>query len=378
MDHQIETDDPTSELKAAIVAAQALAREQLVAVWQLHVDRVREQLEAGWHEQIDQIFQERFSEITAQLETDFETAVGTRSRDLADKASSIARTTAQRELTAQLNQTARRLERAENREVWIRTLLEATDGFCARAALFAITGKNLRYEGGKSIGAEGNVLEAEIPMASAPAFQSAADSLDTVIALGTSGELSGTAADFLGDPSGKKIYLFPLLVRQKAVAILYAEPGEMPGEEPVDVSALELLCLLAANSIETTEQVTIQPQSSLNTGLIRISGIEEPRAQLLLGTPPQDEQAHIRARRFARTSTAQILLYKAQQVRSGRVTGDLYGVLKDDIDNGRNAFRQQFLTSCASMVDYYHQELVERLANHDSSLLGPHYPGPLA
>ena len=64
MDHRIETDDPTSKLKVAIAATQALAREQLIAVWQLHVDRVREQLEAGWHEQIDQIFEERFSDIT--------------------------------------------------------------------------------------------------------------------------------------------------------------------------------------------------------------------------------------------------------------------------------------------------------------------------
>ena len=162
------------------------------------------------------------------------------------------------------------------------------------------------------------------------------------------------------------------------MAILYAEPGEEADVEPVDVSALELLCLLAANSIETTEQVTIQPKSGVNTGLIRISGIEEPRAQFLPVTPPRDELSHIRARRFARTRTAEILLYKVQQVRSGRASSDLYSALKEDIDTARNTFRQQFLTSCASMVDYYHQELVERLANHDRSLLGPHYPGPLA
>ena len=378
MDHRIETDDPTPEWKAAIAATQALAREQLVAVWQLQVDRVREKLEAGWHEQIDQIFRDRFSDITVQLQAAFEAAVGARSRELVEKASRMARTVAQRELTAQLNQAARRLEQAENREVWIKTLLEATNGFCARAALFAITQKNLRYEGGKGIGAEGNVLEAEIPIATAPAFQTAADSLDTVIAIGTSGELSGAAADFLGDPSGKKIYLFPLRVRQKAVAILYAEPGESADIEPVDVSALELLCLLAANSIEAREQVTIQPQSDVNTGLIRISGMEEPRAQLVPSTLPGDEQVHVRARRFARTHTAHILLYKVQQVRSGRASGDLYSALKEEIDTGRNTFRQQFLTSCPSMVDYYHQELVERLANHDSSLLGPRYPGPLA
>jgi hypothetical protein len=190
-------------LKNAIADAQALAREQLGAVWQLHIEKVREQLEAGWHEQIDHIFEERFSEINARLQGDFDRAVSVRSRELADKAALMARTAAQRELTAQLNQTARRLEQAENREVWIRTLLEATDGFCARAALFALNGKTLSYEGGKGIGDDENVFEAEIPLASAPAFQNAADSRDTVIALGSRRELSDVAADFLGDTSNK-------------------------------------------------------------------------------------------------------------------------------------------------------------------------------
>jgi hypothetical protein len=380
MDHPIEPDDTTLELRTAVADAQALAREQVGAVWQLQVDRIREQLESGWHEQIDHIFQERFSEITSRLEADFDRAVGVRSKELADKASLMARTAAQRELTGQLNQTARRLEQAESREVWIRTLLEATDGFCARAALFAINGKNLRYEGGKGIGDDGSVLEAEIPLTDAPAFQNAAESKDTVIAIGTARELSQAASEFLGDPSAKKIYLFPLLVRQTAVAVLYAEPGDEPDVEPVDVSALELLSLLAANSIESTEKVTVQTKVEESNGLIRISGIQEPprmRAETA-PVPPKDEQMHLRARRFARTQTAQILLYKAQQVRQGRSAGDLYAALKEEIDAGRNAFRQQFLSNCPSMVDYYHQELVERLANHDSALLGSNYPGPLA
>ena len=173
MQLRTESDDVTSELKHAIADAQALAREQLGAVWQLHIERVREQLEAGWQEQLDQIVGERFSEITTRLESDFSRTLGARARELADKESLMARTAAQRELTAQLNQTARRLEQAENREVWIRTLLEATDGFCSRAALFALHGKTLRYEGAKGLGDDKNVLEAEIPLSSAPAFQGA-------------------------------------------------------------------------------------------------------------------------------------------------------------------------------------------------------------
>ncbi len=372
------SDSSTLEWKTAVADAQSAMQEQLGAVWQLQVDRVREQLESGWQEQIGQIVQERFSGIADRLQADFDRALHVRAMELSDKAAFMARTAAQRELTEQLNQTARRLDQAESREVWIRTLLEAANGFCARAALFAINGKNLWYEDGKDIPEAANAREAGFPLASAPAFQNAVHSKDTVIALGTPRELSHAAAGFLGDTSGKKVYLFPMLVRQTAVAILYAEPGNEPDIEPVDVSALELLSLLAANSIEAAEHVTVQSNLEERNGLIKISGVQESRERPQSApVSPQDEPAHLRAQRFARTQVAQMLLYKTQQVRQGRLAGGIYAALKEEIDAGRNAFRQQFLSNCPSMVDYHHQELVEKLANHNIELLGSNYPGPL-
>ena len=44
----MDDNQTASELRSAIEEAQALAREQIAAAWQLQVDRVREQLEAGW------------------------------------------------------------------------------------------------------------------------------------------------------------------------------------------------------------------------------------------------------------------------------------------------------------------------------------------
>ena len=85
-----------------------------------------------------------------------------------------------------------------------------------------------------------------VPLASAPAFGSAVESKDTVVAVGTPSELSQTISSILGDASTKKVYLFPIVVRQNVIAVLYAEPGEVA----VDVSALELLAGLASASIE--------------------------------------------------------------------------------------------------------------------------------
>ena len=87
---------------------------------------------------------------------------------------------------------------------------------------------------------------------------------------------------------------------------------------------------------------------------------------------------HSRALRFARVKVAEILLYQASQVKSGRAARDLYGALGPHIDAARGAFRENFLLPLGGVPDYLHQELVKTLAKEDAVLLGPSYPGPLA
>ena len=97
-----------------------------------------------------------------------------------------------------------------------------------------------------------------------------------------------------------------------------------------------------------------------------------------LNRPTGDPEAHLRAQRFARVKVAEIRLYHASQVRSGRVAEDLYGALKPQIDGAREAYREQFLTPMHGLPDYVHLELIKTLANDDAALLGSTYPGPMA
>jgi hypothetical protein len=90
-----------------------------------------------------------------------------------------------------------------------------------------------------------------------------------------------------------------------------------------------------------------------------------------------DQAVHLRAQRFARSSVAQILLSKPEAIQRGRASSNLYATLKEEIDEGRDAFRRQFFESCPSMVDYFHLEIVRTLAQDESRALGPDYPGPL-
>ncbi|MGH9630656.1 MAG: hypothetical protein ACRD7E_20275 [Bryobacteraceae bacterium] len=369
MNKQIESAGNKSGLTAAIAEAEAVAREQVAAAWQLHIDRVREQLEAGWREQIEHIFEGRFAEIQGRMNAEFDRVVSESSRERAEKVAGLARSSARRELTEHLNQAARRLKQAENRDVWIRTLLDTTRDFCGRAVLFAVAANTVKFEGATGIAPGG---WPEVPLSSSPAFENVVEMKDTVVALGTRKELSDGIADVLGEAPDKKIYLFPLVVRQEVVAVLYAEPGE----EPPDVSALELLTSLAAASMEAAVLTVTEKRGDL----VRIAGAEQPAgkkpsAWSLL--PKPEQEIHLRAQRFARTQAAQIMLNKVEKVRAGRTSHDLYSTLKEEIDSGRESFRQQYMSTCESMVDYYHLEIVRALANEDSLLLGPDYPGPL-
>jgi hypothetical protein len=92
---------------------------------------------------------------------------------------------------------------------------------------------------------------------------------------------------------------------------------------------------------------------------------------------PEDQQIHFRAQRVARVQVAEMRLHHGDAVQAGRTRGNLYEVLHKPIETARETFRQTYFSTCPSMVDYLHLELVRTLANGDPELLGKEYPGPM-
>jgi hypothetical protein len=84
------------------------------------------------------------------------------------------------------------------------------------------------------------------------------------------------------------------------------------------------------------------------------------------------------ALRFARVKVAEVQLYQTEAVKAGRAARDLYGSLKWQIDEAREAFHEKFLMNGSGTSDYLHAEILHALANDDATLMGPGYPGPLA
>ncbi len=101
-------------------------------------------------------------------------------------------------------------------------------------------------------------------------------------------------------------------------------------------------------------------------------------AELPIEVSEDERRLHNDARRFARLLVSEIKLYNEQKVRDGRLEGDLYERLREDIDRSRQMYDKRVAPPVAARYDYFHQELVNTLAEGDASKLGSDYPGATA
>jgi len=358
--------EATSELLAE---ANDIVREQLALAWREHIERVRDVLEAQWPERMERVLEETVAALAARLDEEHQDAVEARARQ-ASRSAEVAR----RELIQKLNQITRRLRGFENERQWSNTLVDATRGFCGRAALFLHRDGKLYLETTRNF--DDADLAASVPLDDAPAFAAAIETRDTLVAMRSTNELSRAVADYIGD-GDDKVYLFPVVSGPDVAAVLFADSGE------VDVDALELLVATAGAVLEPHRTAPVQieapaPVDELVTIAPAAAPVQKPEILSWFSLSREDRELHLRAQRFARVQVAGIRLYQSEKVKNARTAHDLYTSLKLEIDSAREAFRRRFLNASDSMVDYLHLELVRTLANDDAEVLGQNYPGALA
>jgi hypothetical protein len=300
-----------------------------------------------------------------------------------------SREQAHREFADRLNQAVRRLRMAPDADELRRTLLDAAAQFSTGAALFRIvhdsahdTALPERIRGVPEAAAEAfATLQIQLPAAAALA--SAIESRDPVTAVTTPGEVSAELIQVLNHPPTGRVFVYPVVVRERVPALIYAW-GEAGGS--VQGSAIELLTQVAAAVWSAIPEPL--PPPDLVSILPAASSVAKPTAGLVAdhqpgpveswdSLPAGEQQIHLRAQRFARVHVAEMRLFEADAVQSGRAQRSLYEALRKPIDAARETFRTTFFDSCASMVDYLDLELTRTLANDDPDLLGKTYPGPL-
>ena len=108
-------------------------------------------------------------------------------------------------------------------------------------------------------------------------------------------------------------------------------------------------------------------------GTTRRYGVTEPDLPIDIGE--EERRLHNDARRFARLLVSEIKLYNENKVKEGRSNADLYERLREDIDRSRQMYDKRVAPPVAARHDYFHQELVNLLAEGDPAKLGHSYPG---
>jgi len=87
---------------------------------------------------------------------------------------------------------------------------------------------------------------------------------------------------------------------------------------------------------------------------------------------------HRRANRVAKVAMQDIKLLRPKDVRLGRENKDICHRLRSELDKARKEYDRRFRAIQDHPVDYFHQWLVEILAEGDSQALGDYpYPSPV-
>lgn len=312
-----------------------------------------------------QLLEDRWAELSAQADRLY--------REGAERAQREGAEHARRFLAEQLNQAARRMRHAETTGELAAILADAAVPFADGIAVFRVRTESsgawiegVRLRGVNEAAAE-RFRTLRLPLASAAALAGAAETRDPVAATAAAAEVSVEMMELAGHPPGARVSIFPVVVRDRVAALLYAW-GD------VQAAGAELVAQVAA---AVWAAMAPAPREDARFVQIAAAAPAASRSRSWHELPAAEQQVHLRAQRFARVRTAEIRLREGQAVQAGRSRRDVYGAVKPAVDAAREEFQTAFFGVCPSMVDYLHLELVRALANDDVELLGKDYPGPL-
>ncbi len=267
---------------------------------------------------------------------------------------------ARSQIANELNQLLRRLRQYRTEGEWSSAIIDAASQFVlSNRALYAAKWR-LYLRGQQNL----NLAEdLAFSAATAAAFETVINSKDTVVALRTPAEVGESLSSPAHD---ERAHIVPILNGPRVVALLFAA-----NQDYFDVNAIELIAGLASIVLERQSntllhtQIATQPVAASSHTRVPNSAALPSWADL-----NQDQRLlHIRAQRFARVKVAEMQLSRPDACHAGRQQGDLYLLLRQEIDKARDTYRRQFMT-IPSMVDYLHLELVRIAAEGDERKTG--------
>lgn len=193
----------------------------------------------------------------------------------------------------------------------------------------------------------------------------------------------------LDDFSPVKSAFFPVLVRNKVAGVLYLDSGDTMSLDHLDVAEILVHVASMELTMVTTklkkkkkepEQVeappapakeeTPEPAPSFGAPVEQADPQQNP-AIALPSHDSQDSKEEKKARRVARVLISDLILYNEDKVAEGRRSGDLYNLLKEDIDRSYEHFQSRTKDLVPDEPNLFKIELIKQLAEGQESLLGP-------
>jgi len=353
----------------------------------------------------------------------------------------------------------------------LKALVNRAASFAPRVAFFVIKGD--QSIGWRARGFQGTVGDSAIhqmsfPLAADTSVGHAARSRDSWSGSATSHSENHLVLNRLGDEPPSRIVAVPLVVRNRTVAVLYADSADLDSDA-INLEALETLVRVSGMAVEllvsrtapapqpapavapkaepveaapepqpsytpaveydeispvveesapaaevkefevtpqpqyTAPEVEQQPEPQPYVSEVEVTAPIEAPVEFAaeLAPPPEapapattprrrygqdvelpvevgsdeERRLHNDARRFARLLVSEIKLYNEQKVAEGRSEGDLYQRLREYIDRSRDMYDKRVKPEVAQRYDYFHNELVNTLAEGDEAKLGSAYPG---
>ncbi len=256
----------------------------------------------------------------------------------------------------------------------LKALLDGAAQFAGRAGIFVSHGRTASGWAGSGFADEEGFRQISLDCGQgllAKVIQSRQS------AQGAPTDLDPKLADKVPLPSSGNVFLFPLVIRDRVAAMLYADSGTAGGE--VSQPALEALVKAAAGWLDelsrpkpaaaTKPAESAPPQQTKAESKRAAAAAPAPAAAS--GEP--DNATHQKARRFAKLLVDEIKLYNKEEVDAGRKNHDLYDRLRDSIDKSRASYDKRWGTTITN-ADYFKEELVRNLAENDVAVLGSNFP----
>jgi hypothetical protein len=247
----------------------------------------------------------------------------------------------------------------------LKHLLEGLQPFVERSALFVIK------QGIASLFSTRG-FESDLPKPGSPVVPP--PELDELIqgrvsAIAAPGPAYAALLGILSNFEAGDVRILPLRLRRKTVALLMVDSGlrqviDHPSHVRALVHATEAtLSFLTGQREDEKTSVPVEASPSMPTQRIP-EPLQEP------AVPPLDPKVRANAERSARVLVGDIELYFPGKAAQGRERGNLYGVLRDELDRSLASFVERYGSEVEVRYHIFYQTVIHQLCEGDPAKLG--------